>query len=63
MSKTEPTGWTAYADPSEVVPNNDLKPHGSGMGCACKPFEDEGTIIHNSFDGREKFERGERKPS
>ena len=31
--------------------------------CPCNPLEDEDLIIHNSFDGRETFERGERKPS
>lgn len=35
-------------------------------GCACgaaQSPEDASLIIHNSFDGREKFETGERKTS
>jgi hypothetical protein len=31
--------------------------------CRCLPEYDEDLIVHNSFDGREYFERNERKPS
>lgn len=63
MKPETTSDWTAYGPPPEVIPNNDLKPHTFGMACGCKPFDDEGTIVHNSFDGREIFERGERKTS
>lgn len=50
-----------------VVPVNDLREHvEDGAGCWCCPRIDErvgGTIIvHNSMDGREKYETGERRP-
>lgn len=53
-------------EPLHVVPVNDLRPHStdSDVTCWCKPTEDEpGVIVHNSMDGREHFETGERKPS
>jgi hypothetical protein len=47
-----------------VVPVNDLREHiEDGIKCWCKPHEETGVIVHNSMDGREKFETGERKPS
>lgn len=50
-----------------VVPTNDLREHELNGSCWCKPTRDEeGTEtiwIHNSMDGREAFERGERKLS
>lgn len=47
-----------------VWPRDDLRAHDLvGMGCWCKPSDDGDLIIHNSADGRELFERGERKPS
>lgn len=55
--------WTAYADPPEVMPDDDLKSHYFGEQCWCRPFLDDGIIVHNSLDGREGFERGEREPS
>lgn len=63
QSKSVYQGWTAYADPTEVVPNNDLMPHISGAGCWCKPKLDEEVLVHNSMDKREEYERGERKVS
>lgn len=51
------TGWIAYDNPLEVMPVNDLKDHDFGEKCWCKPFyEEEGTLIHNSADGRENYE-------
>jgi hypothetical protein len=55
--------WLAFDNPSEVIPLQDLKPHNSGEHCGCRPEWDEGILIHNAFDGREAFERGERRPS
>jgi hypothetical protein len=31
--------------------------------CWCRPEDDDGVIVHNSMDGREKYETGERKAS
>lgn len=46
-----------------VLPINDLREHDETSQCWCKPIYDEGIYIHNSMDGREKFETGERKMS
>jgi hypothetical protein len=48
-----------------VVPLNDLREHELNRSCWCQPHYDEedGIVIHNSLDGREAFERRERKPS
>lgn len=53
------------SDKYHVFPINDLREHQvDGGDCWCHPVEDEdGVIVHNSMDGREKFETGERKPS
>ena len=48
-----------------VVPVNDLQEH-MDENCPCNPTPDEemaNLIMHNSFDGREAFETGERKMS
>ena len=46
-----------------VVPLGDLKEHDESPNCACGPFEsDDGVWVHNAYDGREKYETGERKP-
>ncbi len=45
------------------VPVDDLRDH-LYEDCPCKPVEHEpGFWVHNSFDGREAFEEGKRKPS
>jgi hypothetical protein len=62
-------GW-AISLPDErgnihIVPVNDLKEHLDDE-CDCHPRQDNEhpeLWIHNSFDGREVFERDERKPS
>jgi hypothetical protein len=42
------------------VPVNDLKPH-LDENCPCRPEKDEDNLWnHHSYDGREKFETGER---
>jgi hypothetical protein len=56
------SGWTCLSNPPEVKPIDDLRPHDDGMACWCEPTDDEGVIVHNSADGRELYERGERKP-
>jgi hypothetical protein len=47
-----------------VVPCGDLKRHQLDRTCWCKPCQDEelGFWVHNSADGREKYEEGA-KPS
>lgn len=55
--------WIAFTDPLEVLPRGDLREHTFGRKCWCKPFEEDGVIVHNSMDGRERFERQERKAS
>jgi hypothetical protein len=49
-------------DGNHVVPVDDLREH-SVSGCWCRPTDDDGLTVHNSLDGREFYERGERKPS
>jgi hypothetical protein len=50
-----------------VQPIDDLREHEDSAQCWCRPSveeEEEGTlIVHNSMDGREAFESGERLPS
>jgi hypothetical protein len=46
-----------------VLPIGDLREHAISDACWCEPVESDGVVTHNSLDGREAFERGERKPS
>lgn len=58
-------GWGVYQNEgaAHVIPVDEAEQH-AYSGCPCHPWEDvHGTIVHQSFDGREKFETGERKPS
>lgn len=55
--------WIAFTNPLEVLPRNDLREHVFGRKCWCKPFEEDDVIVHNSMDGRERFERLEWKAS
>ncbi len=53
--------------PAEVHPVDDTRPHvmeavGGKCWCGAEANED-GTIVHNAADGREKYETGERKRS
>lgn len=63
------SGWQrdhGGGQPTHVYPLNDLREHETeGVDCWCNPeVDDDGQLItHNSLDGREKFETGERKPS
>lgn len=52
--------WQAIG--TEVMPIDDLREHREGPACWCLPFYDENILVHNSLDGREFYERGERKP-
>jgi len=45
-----------------VVLVDDLREH-EPASCWCSPTEDDGVVLHHALDEREKFERGERKPS
>jgi hypothetical protein len=45
-----------------VMPLDDLREHQLTLECWCRPVLDE-VVIHNSMDGREEYERGERKRS
>lgn len=59
--------WRNAEQPSKkvhVVPLEDSGSHVQSMSCRCRPYIsaiDEDVIVHNSFDGREFFEEGERK--
>lgn len=57
--------WAAFLEfgVPNVVPLDDLREHQFSFGCWCAPFEEEGVCVHNSLDGRERFERVERLPS
>lgn len=48
-----------------VVPLNDLKEHALSVECWCRPKvdDDDNIVVHNSMDGRELYERGERLPT
>lgn len=49
-----------------IIPRGDLREHISRPDCWCQPYrddEDPNVFIHDSMDGREPFETGERKPS
>ena len=45
-----------------VYPINDFREH-LLEDCWCRPIGDDGVVVHNSLDGRELYERGERKRS
>lgn len=66
-SKKASQGRTAHAmawkvDGNHVYPTNDLREH-SFTNCWCRPIDDDGVMVHNSLDGREQYERGERHVS
>jgi hypothetical protein len=50
-----------------IMPHNDMREHDPHMQCWCHPrleWEDDTELaVHNSMDGREAFESGERKMS
>jgi hypothetical protein len=60
-------GWSVLVDVASglrhVMPTDE---HHTKTDCKCSPkpdIDDDTIVIHNSFDGRDSFERGERKPS
>lgn len=49
---------------THITPRDALREHIATSDCWCRPVEDEpGLFIHNSMDGREAYECGDRKPS
>jgi hypothetical protein len=61
MSTNETSTWmaTTRLDGAPCVyPLDDLKPHVVNGECWCRPFEDDGVIVHNAMDRREEYERG-----
>jgi hypothetical protein len=52
--------WKVHGN--HVYPVDDLREH-SVKDCWCGPLDDDGIVIHNSLDGREMYECGERKMS
>jgi hypothetical protein len=52
--------WIVYDEPPEVIPMDDMREHEPGVDCWCDPFWYEQVLVHNSKDGREYYERGER---
>ena len=60
--------WVALAATDRelacVYPVADLREHQTfGSKCWCQPIINDGVVIHNAMDQREKYERGERRPS
>ena len=47
---------------NHVYPVNDLREH-TVTECWCHPVDDDGIMVHNSLDGREMYEREERRKS
>lgn len=48
--------WTAYTNPPEVIPNDDVHEHDTGTLCWCRPTFEDGVIVHHSADERELSE-------
>ena len=47
-----------------VVPIDDVAEHENSMNCWCGPVRDDevpAVVVHNSGDGRELYESGERR--
>ena len=55
--------WETPAGVRHVLPLLDMRTHCTEPTCWCRPEDDEGVWVHNSADGRELFERRERKLS
>lgn len=56
----------AGREETHIIPVDDLREHVESAACWCRPRQDSECLdlfIHNSMDGREAFEMGERKPS
>lgn len=51
--------WQVYMPFSEMIPVDDWEEHEPGELCHCRPeYDENGVLMHRSFDGREDFERG-----
>lgn len=70
----EPSGWACMDWVTKngvklhrhVLPQSDIRVHQLDPVCWCKPRwdeDDDKLLIHNSADGREKYERGESRPN
>lgn len=57
------TGWLVVVDGygRHVLPLGDSREHAEDENCWCEPAIAAGIFVHNSADGREAFERGERR--
>jgi hypothetical protein len=59
-----PWGWQRFEPATgvgevHVTPSWDTRPHTLSEDCGCRPHLDQYLQrMHNSFDGREKYERG-----
>ena len=53
-------GGTCSVPDTHVLPVGDFKEHVESENCWCRPSRDGEVIVHNSMDGRELIERGER---
>lgn len=43
-----------------VEPINDLAEHEESLDCLCNPYIEDDVLVHNSFDGREYAEEGQK---
>lgn len=52
--------WLAQetGGPPHVTPIADLREHVLDELCWCRPFIEDGIVVHNSMDRREEYERG-----
>lgn len=61
-----PWGWAVNTPPGmnvQLVPTWDWRPHYASQECPCRPVLDEdGLLVHNAFDGRERYEQGDALP-
>lgn len=50
-------GWTVieFNGVTRVIPVEER--HVMSASCPCGPFDEEGVLVHNSYDGREITER------
>lgn len=59
---TEPFCWMQLTHVrtgvSHAIPTWDLRPHVFSADCACGTSDDDGLILHTSWDGRERYEMG-----
>lgn len=66
MTNEKQTGWGIYPyqGVNHVLPVDESDRHAfHNCPCGADYADDFSCIVHNSFDGREAFERGERKVS